>query len=121
MWVFIFGPTDSDKPSTESEVLPMIPESSPGNHFSIDADDIIDVALHHGIKFRAYELYERRHDTADGHDLKDKLQAELPRVAYAAALLQKYSKGEVGDTRAVRAARIYLRALSSFVGERDMD
>ena len=39
----------------------MIPESSPGNHFSIDADDIIDVALHHEIKFRAYELYERHH------------------------------------------------------------
>jgi hypothetical protein len=57
----------------------MIPESSPENHLSIDADDlIIDVALHHEIKFRAYELYERRHDTADGHDLKDKLQAELP-------------------------------------------
>ena len=99
----------------------MIPEGSPENHFSIDADDIIDVALHHEIKFRAYELYERRHDTADGHDLKDMLQAELSRVAYAAAQLQKHSKGEVGDTRAVRAARIYLRALSSFIGERDMN
>jgi hypothetical protein len=99
----------------------MIPESSPENHFSIDADDIIDVALHHEIKFRAYELYERRHDTADGHDLKDELQAELPRVAYAAALLQKHSKGEVGDTRAVRAARIYMLALSFFIGKRDMD
>jgi hypothetical protein len=65
----------------------------------------LDVALHHQIKFRAYELYERRDGTADGHDLKDKLQVELPRVAYAAALLQKHSKGEVGDTRAVRAAR----------------
>jgi len=99
----------------------MIPESSPGNHFSIDADEVVDVALHHEIKFRAYELYERRHETAEGHDLKDKLQAELQRVAYAAALLQEHSKGEVGDTRAVRAARIYLRALSSFIGERDMD
>jgi hypothetical protein len=97
----------------------MIPGTSPENYFSIDVDDIIDVALHHEIKFRAYELYERRHDTADGHDLKDELQAELPRVAYAAAQLQNHSKGE--DTRKVRAARIYLRALSSFIGERDMD
>lgn len=100
----------------------MIPESSSENHFSIDADDlIVDVALHHEIKFRAYELYERCHDTADGDDLKDRLQDELSRVAYAAALLQKHSKGEVGDTKAVRAARIYLRALSSFIGQRDMN
>jgi hypothetical protein len=93
----------------------MTPESQ------INADDIIDVALHLELKCRAYELYERRHDTTDGHDLTDKLQAELPRVAYAAAQLQKYSNGEVGDTRAVRAARVYLRALSSFIGARDMD
>lgn len=96
----------------------MIPESCPESHFSIDADDLaIDVVLHHEIKFRAYELYERRHDTANGHHLKDELQTELPRVAYAAALLQKHSKG--ADTRAVRAARIYLCALTSFIGERD--
>jgi hypothetical protein len=99
----------------------MIPESSAENHSSINADDVIDVALHHEIKFRAYELYERRHDTADGHELKEELQAELLRVAYAAAQLQKCSKGEAGDTRPVRAARIYLRALISFIGERDMD
>ena len=85
------------------------------------ADDTTDVALHREIKCRAYELYERRHDTADGHDVKDKLHAELPRVAYAAAQLQKYFNGEVGDTRAVRAARVYLRALSSFITKRDMD
>jgi predicted RNase H-related nuclease YkuK (DUF458 family) len=99
----------------------MIPDSSPGNQASINADDIIDVALHHEIKCRAYELYERQHDTTDGHDLRDNLQAELHRVAYAAAQLQRHSKGEVGDTRAVRAARIYLHALSSFIGERGMD
>lgn len=97
----------------------MIPGTSPKNYFSIDVDDIIEVALHHEIKIRAYELYERRHDTSDGDDLKDELRAELPRVAYAAAQLQKHSKGE--DTRAVRAARIYLRALSFFIGEREMD
>jgi len=99
----------------------MTPDSSPENHPSINADDIIDVALHHEIKCRAYELYERRHDTTDGHDLRDNPQAELHRVAYAAAQLQRHFKGEVGDTRAVRAARIYLRALSSFIGERGMD
>ena len=98
----------------------MIPGTSPENYFSIEVDDIVDVALHHEIKFRAYELYERHHDTADGHDVKDMLQAELHRVAYAAAQLQKYSNGEVVDTRAVRAARVYLRALSSFIGERGM-
>lgn len=97
----------------------MIPGASPENYFSIDMDDIVDVALHHEIKFRAYELFERRHDIADGHDLRDELQAELPRVAYAAAQLQKHSKGD--DTRTIRAARIYLRVLSSFIGKRDMD
>jgi hypothetical protein len=99
----------------------MISETSPEGHCSVNADDVLDVALHHEIKFRAYELYERRHDTADGHDVKDKLQAELPRVAYAAAQLQKCSNGELGDTRAVRAARVYLRALSSFIAKRDTD
>jgi hypothetical protein len=94
---------------------------TPESHTSINADDIIDVAIHHEIKCRAYELYERQHGTLDGHDLKDNLQAELPRVAYAAAQLQNYSNGETGDTRAVRAARVYLRALSSFICERDMD
>ena len=94
----------------------MTPES-PG----IINDEIIDIAFHDEIKCRAYELYERRHDAGDGHDVKDELQAELPRVAYAAAQLQKYSNGEVGDTRAVRAARVYLRALTSIISERDMD
>jgi hypothetical protein len=88
----------------------MTPESCA----STDADDAIDLELHYEIKCRAYELYERRHDLADSHDLK----AELNRVAYAAAELQKYYSGEVGDTRTVRAARVYLRALGSFVSER---
>ena len=42
-------------------------------------------------------------------------------MAYSAAQLQKYSNGEVGDTRAVRAARVYLSALSYFIGKRNMD
>ena len=95
----------------------MTPESAT----SINVDDIIDIAFHHEIKCRAYELYEGRHDVADGHDIRDTLKAELPRVAYAAAQLQKYTNGEVGDTRAVRAARVYLRAICSFIGEHKMD
>ena len=99
----------------------MIPESSRENHSSIAADDIIDLAFHHEIKFRAYELYQRRDDTDDGHDLRQELGADLPRVAYAAAQLQKCSNGDTEDTRAVRAARVYLRALISYINERDMD
>ncbi len=75
---------------------------TPESHTSINADDILDVALHHEIKCRADELYEGRRDVADSHDLK----AEVHRVAYAAAQPQKYSNGEVGDARAVRAARV---------------
>ena len=82
-----------------------------------NADQIPDVTLHDEIKCRAYELY-RQPDALNGHDLKDGLQAELPRVVYAAAELEKYVKGEVGDTRSVRAARVYLCALSLFIGER---
>ncbi len=63
--------------------------------------------------------YQRQRNNTDGCDSNDKLQAELPRVAYAAAELQKYSKGEVGDTRSVRAARVYLRALSFFISNRE--
>jgi len=99
----------------------MIFERSPENHSSNNAADLMDVALHHEIKFRAYELYERRYDTADGHELKEELQAELLRVAYAVAQLQKHPNGKAGDDRAVRAARVYLRALSSYIGERGMD
>jgi hypothetical protein len=54
-------------------------------------------------------------NTVDRRDSHDGLQSELPRVAYAAAQLQKYLKAEVGDTRAVAAARVYLRALTAFI------
>jgi hypothetical protein len=91
---------------------------TPETHILVKAEPITDVALHDEIKCRAYELYDQR-DTVDGHDPKEWLQAELPRVVYAAAELQKYAKGQVGDTRNVRAARVYLRALSSCIGERN--
>ena len=82
----------------------------------VNVDEMIDIAFHHEIKCRAYELYERRH-CADGHDLK----CELPRVAYAVAQIQKNANGEAADNRAVRAARVYLRALSFFISEHHMD
>jgi len=81
------------------------------SHIPISADEPSDVVLHLDIMCRAYELYEWHHETANCADFK--LQAELPRVAYAVAEIQRYSNGEVGDTRAVRAARVYLRALIS--------
>ena len=88
---------------------------TPEIYASTDADASIDVALHHEIKFRAYELYERRHDATDGHDLT----GELGRVAYAAAQLQKLANGDAEDTRAARAARVYLRALCSSIGDHE--
>ena len=87
---------------------------TPKSNSSTNADDIIDIALHHEIKWRAYELYEQRHDAADGPNLTD----ELPRVAYAVAQIQKNSDGQPADNRAVRAARVYLCALSSFISAR---
>lgn len=80
---------------------------------SINSDEIIDVALHHEIKRRAYELYDQHYDAAFRPEFN--LQTELPRVAYALSQVQKYHDGKVGDTRAVRAAQVYLRALISFV------
>ena len=79
---------------------------------------MLDAALHNEIKCRAYELYQRQRDDSDGRDLKDKLQAELNRVAYAVAQIQKHSKSEAEDTRTIRAARVYLGALSSFISDR---
>jgi hypothetical protein len=83
------------------------------SHTPISANEPQDVVLHLDIMCRAYELYEWRHDTANSADVK--LQAELPRVAYAVSEIQKHSNGEVEDTKAVRAARVYLAALISFL------
>ena len=84
---------------------------------AISSDDIIDIVLHDEIKCRAYELYEKKDDHTQHHDRKKELQFELLRVVYAAAQLQKYSDGEMTDSKAVRAARVYLRALTSFIGQ----
>jgi hypothetical protein len=85
------------------------------NKTSLNADKINDAALHDEIKFRAYELYGNRQNPVEF-----KLQAELPRVAYALSQIQKHCEGEIPDTRAVRAAQVYLRALISYV-RRDLD
>ena len=84
---------------------------------SIRADHSHDVALHDEIKRRAYQLYERCR-SIDGPHLEDGLQAELPRALYAAAELERYANGEVGDVKRVRAARVYLRALKACIGDR---
>lgn len=90
---------------------------TPKKDVAINAYDTIDITLHDEIKWRAYELYQRQDDNAEDRDLKAELQFELLRVAYAAAQVQKYSCGEITDSKAVRAARVYLRALSSFIGQ----
>lgn len=81
---------------------------------SINAGRIPDDMLHEQIKFRAYDLYMKRRPI-DGQDLKDTLQGELPYLAFAAAAVQRYAAGEVGETRVVRAAQVYLRALTSLI------
>ncbi len=88
---------------------------TPEAHASGSADQVLDLALNDEIKCRAYELYEQRR-ALDDRDPKSGLQSELPRVIYAAAELEKYAKGEVGEAKAVRAARVYLGALRSFIG-----
>jgi Protein of unknown function (DUF2934) len=88
---------------------------TPEAHASSSADQVLDLALHDEIKCRAYELYEQRR-APDGRDPKSGLQSELPLVIYAAAELEKYAKGEINETKAVRAARVYLGALRFFIG-----
>ena len=90
---------------------------TPEPHVSTGADHSTDAAIHDEIKHRAYKLYEQR-GAVEGHDVEVGLQAELPRALYAAAELEKYTSGEVGEIKSVRATRIYLRALSAYIGER---
>lgn len=80
------------------------------------SDDLNNAALHDEIKLRAYELYARRFDDMRHQNLKNELRFELPRVVYAASHIQM-SNGGFGDDRIVRAARVYLRALSSYIAE----
>ena len=83
----------------------------------ISVDDVMDVILHDEIKLRAYQLYERQGNDTTDLNQGSELKSELLLVAYAVAQLQKNVNGEVRDTKAVRAARVYLRALSSFIGQ----
>ena len=87
------------------------------SHMTICTDEPQDVVLHQDIMYRAYELYERKFGLVDGDGINGELTEELSRVAYAAAQLQRHASGESGDTRAVRAARVYLHALSSFIAD----
>ena len=90
---------------------------TPKRDVASNADDVFDVALHEQIKWRAYELYERHGHNPERHDLKNELRSDLLCVAYAAAQLQKHPNGAVTDSKVARAARVYLRALSSFIGQ----
>lgn len=86
------------------------------SYVSVGAYPFPGLTIQEEITCRAYELYELRR-SVDGHHLEDGLRTELPRALCAAAELEKYVNGEVGDTKSVRAARVYLRALSACIGE----
>jgi hypothetical protein len=88
---------------------------TPEPHVSTGAGRFTDAAIHDEIKHRAYKLYEQR-GAVEGHDVG--LQTELPRALYAAAELEKCTNGRVGEIKSVRAARVYLRALSAYIAER---
>jgi hypothetical protein len=90
---------------------------APESPFSIGTDHSTDTAIHDEIKRRAYKLYEQR-AAANGHHLEDGLQGELTHALYAAAELEKYANGEVRESDSVRAAGLYLRALSAYIAER---
>lgn len=80
------------------------------------SDDFNDDALHDEIKLRAYELYARQRDDMEPRDLANELRFELPRVVYAASQIQM-SNGGFEDDRILRAARVYLHALSSYIAQ----
>ena len=69
---------------------------TPETLVSVKADRTTDVTLHEEITRRAYELCELRRQIGE-HGLECGLQAELPRVLYAAAELGKYAKGQARD------------------------
>lgn len=89
----------------------------PEGHTPTEAGRSGDVALHDEIKRRAYELYQQR-GSFDVPCLEDGLHAELPRTLYALAELKKHANGEEGDIKRVRAAQVYLQALSTCLGQR---
>ena len=90
----------------------MTPERVAAN----DAHDQTDAMLHDEIKRRAYELYERQHGGIERQDVRNEMQSEFSPVVYAAAQIQM-SNHNPGNARAVRAARVYLRAVASFIAQ----
>jgi hypothetical protein len=65
------------------------------------------------MKRRAYRFFEQ--EQTGTTTLNDELKGELPRIACALSLVQKCGDADMSNDRSYRAARIYLRALSSFV------
>lgn len=74
--------------------------------------------MHEELKWRAYHFFEQKQTETSGTTLNDELKDELPRIAYALSLVQECGDADMSNDRAYRAARIYLRALSSFVAVR---
>jgi hypothetical protein len=74
--------------------------------------------MHEELKWRAYHFFEQKQTETSGTTLNDELKDELPRIAYALSLVQECGDADMSNDRAYRAARIYLRALGSFVAVR---
>jgi hypothetical protein len=62
------------------------------------------------------EALDRLEEKLSFHDIEPD-QTEVPRALYAARELQKYVDGEKGDIQTMTAARVYLRALRSYLDE----
>ena len=62
------------------------------------------------------EALDRLEEKLSFHDIEPD-QTEVPRALYAARELQKYVNGEKGNIQNLTAARVYLRALHSYLDE----
>jgi predicted RNase H-like nuclease (RuvC/YqgF family) len=62
------------------------------------------------------EALDRLEEKLSFHDIEPD-QTEVPRALYAGRELQKYVDGEKGDIQNMTAARVYLRALRSYLDE----
>lgn len=72
--------------------------------------------MHEEIKRRAYYFWEHKGAGTSSPNLDEELKGEWPRIVYALSTAQECSGAvDASAERACRAARIYLRALSSFV------
>ncbi|HXY49337.1 MAG TPA: hypothetical protein VEI01_07795 [Terriglobales bacterium] len=62
------------------------------------------------------EALDRLEEKLSFHDMEPD-QTEVPRALYAARELEKYVNGEKGNIQGLIAARVYLRALRSYLDE----